>query len=612
MLDWKRYTVGEYSFVEYGPAMRVVDVGCGRGTELQELQRSGCVAVGIEPDWQSLVSCRQRGLRVVQACAEHLPVRSACLDGLVGKTVIPYTDERRALGEIGRVLKPGAVARLCSHGAGYYARHLLAGPSWRFRFYGFRTLLGTWLYALTGRRLPGYLGDTIYQSRRRLVSYYRENGLRQLRDYASKTFLGLPVFIYHVVQKGDDRDGRRGSGRPARATPSSVAGEMAATKVQDVNGLGEPLTKAVRSLRWLPQYGWQRLVRQPPAVKPVHLLIAVADHFEPSISPESPWRFAHRDDQERRLERWCREYPKLAGPWRDADGQPFRHTYFYPAEQYDKVLLDRLAEHCRAGWGEVEIHLHHGVEAPDSAENTRRILTEFRDSLAGHGCLSRMDGLGPPRYAFVHGNWALANSAGGRCCGVDREMEILAETGCYADLTLPAAPTPAQVAKINALYECALPLSRRAPHRRGRDLRQGRPARKFPLIIQGPLMLNFSRPGRRRWMPCIENGALTTAYPPTLDRLRLWRQAAITVRGRPDWIFIKLHCHGMDPRDEAAMLGEPMSAFLHQLTAGARANNDDQVHFVTAREMTNIVLAACDGRDGNPGAFRDYRLRLIR
>jgi hypothetical protein len=28
--------------------------------------------------------------------------------------------------------------------------------------------------------------------------------------------------------------------------------------------------------------------------------------------------------------------------------------------------------------------------------------------------------------------------------------------------------------------------------------------------------------------------------------------------------------------------------------------------------MVNIVLAACDGRDGNPGDYRDYRLRLLR
>lgn len=370
------------------------------------------------------------------------------------------------------------------------------------------------------------------------------------------------------------------------------------------------MVKALRSLRWLVPYAWQQLVRRPRG-RPAHLVIAVADHFEPSIVPKAPRTYADRDEQERRLERWCREYPKAMTVWRDADGFPLRHTYFYPAEQYDKALIEHLVDHCHAGWGEIEIHLHHGVEAPDTPEETRRALLAFRDALAGHGGLSRWEDRGPPRYAFVHGNWALANSLGGRCCGVDNEMEILAETGCYADLTLPSAPSPAQVAKINALYECALPLDRPAPHRRGRDLRVGRPPETFPLIVQGPLGLNAAGQIRVWPGPCIENGALTTVYPPTMRRLGLWRRAVITVRGRPDWLFIKLHCHGMDPRDEAAMLGPPMQRFLEELTEHAGGADGDRVHFVTAREMVNILLAACDGLDGSPGDYRDYRLRPI-
>jgi len=95
-----------------------------------------------------------------------------------------------------------------------------------------------------------------------------------------------------------------------------------------------------------------------------------------------------------------------------------------------------------------------------------------------------------------------------------------------------------------------------------------------------------------------------------MDRLRLWRQAAISVQGCPSWVFIKLHCHGMDPRDTPALLGHPMQQFLKSLTENS-ARDGHLVHFVTAREMTNILLAACDGREGNPGSFRDYRLRLL-
>jgi hypothetical protein len=368
--------------------------------------------------------------------------------------------------------------------------------------------------------------------------------------------------------------------------------------------------KLRNGLRWLPAWVWQQLIRRQRE-DPLHLLIAVADHFEPSILPASPRLLAPRDEQERRLKRWCREYPRAMERWRDANGFPQRHTYFFPAEQHDPGLIASLAEHCHAGWGEIEIHLHHGVNAPDTPGATESALAAFRDALEKEGCLSRWNGQGPARYAFVHGNWALANSAGGRYCGVDEEMEILARTGCYADLTLPSAPSSAQVAKINALYECALPLSRRAPHRKGRNLRVGVSPRTFPLIIQGPLGVTFRHP-RRGWpVPGIENGELTGANPPTRHRLGLWRRAAITVKGRPDWLFLKLHCHGMDPRDEGAMFGTPMQRFLQELLENGHSGQAYRIHFVTAREMVNIALAACDGRDGDPGAFRDYRLKPV-
>jgi hypothetical protein len=367
--------------------------------------------------------------------------------------------------------------------------------------------------------------------------------------------------------------------------------------------------KLSRGARWLPEYAWQRITRRSPG-GPVHLILALADHFEPAIVPGDGRARAPYDQQERRLERWCREYSKLVDPWRDSDGQPFKHTYFYPAEQYDRGHIERLAGHCHAGWGEVEVHLHHGTKTPDTAENTRRQLLEFRDVLAHqHGCLSYLDGSGSPHYAFVHGNFALANSNHGRECGVDSEMQVLADTGCYADMTMPAAALHgAQTSKINSLYECGFPLDQRAPHRSGRDLERGRSPQIFPLMVQGPLMLDFGSSGRKI---AIENGALTGPNPPSLRRLQLWKRAGISVQGRPDWLFIKLHCHSMDPTQEAAVLGEPVRIFLRELVEGAQQRGET-LHFVSAREMVNMILAACDGREGNPGEYRDHRLQRTR
>jgi hypothetical protein len=96
-----------------------------------------------------------------------------------------------------------------------------------------------------------------------------------------------------------------------------------------------------------------------------------------------------------------------------------------------------------------------------------------------------------------------------------------------------------------------------------------------------------------------------------MHRLRLWKQAAIAVKGRPDWVFIKLQCHGMDPRDKDVMLGATIRNFLHDLIDNA-PHKYETIHFVSAREMVNIMLSACDGCDGNPGEYRDYRLKRAR
>lgn len=366
----------------------------------------------------------------------------------------------------------------------------------------------------------------------------------------------------------------------------------------------------VYAAKVLPGATFRALAR--PVTGPVHLILAVADHFEPAIDPEDGLERVSRSEQERRLEWWREEYPKAADRWRDSDGRPFVHTYFYPAEQYDGGLLEILADHCHSGWGETEVHLHHGIPEPDTPENARRLLSEFRDHLAyRHGCLALEEGSELPRYAFVHGNFALANSAEGRYCGVDSEMRILAETGCYADFTLPTAPRhPAQTAKINSLYECALPLEKRAPHRRGVDLGVGQVPRLLPLVIQGPLLTAVKRSFAMRRL-VIENGAITAPNPMSLERLSFWKQAHVHVHGRPEWLFIKLHCHGMDPTQKDVVIGASFQRFLEELTGGAESRKET-LHFVTTREMVNIALAACDGKEGNPGNYRDYRFKRFK
>jgi SAM-dependent methyltransferase len=194
--SWSPYILYDYAFSDFAAGARVLDVGCGQGAQLKQAADRGCWAAGVELDGKALATCKRSGLTVVQARAELLPFRSGSLDGVICKVVLPYTDEVRAIGEFARVLKPHGTAHVEYHGLGYYARYLLLGPGLKLRFYGLRAIINSWLYVAIGRRIPGFLGDTIYQSRPRLDRAYRRLGLRVIKDARAPTFLGLPVFIY--------------------------------------------------------------------------------------------------------------------------------------------------------------------------------------------------------------------------------------------------------------------------------------------------------------------------------------------------------------------------------------------------------------------------------
>lgn len=371
------------------------------------------------------------------------------------------------------------------------------------------------------------------------------------------------------------------------------------------------LTKFQYALPWLVRYPFSRAENlfTEKAEGKKHIIFTVANHFEPSWKAQG---FHDLPNQIRRLD----EYHKMARATgeavRDADGTKFRHTNFYPAEQYYPELLDKMAEMQAEGLGEVEIHLHHGVEKPDTAENLRNVLVEFRDVLAErHQCLSKMDGEGIPRWAFVHGNLALANSCGGKYCGVDEEMQILEETGCYVDMTMPSAPDQTQVPMLNQIYECGLPLDEAIPHRKGKSVAVFGNKPQLPLIFTGPLIFNWTRRVKGLPVPRIEDGALTSNQPTDIARFNRWIKANITVKGRPEWVFVKLYCHGFFDHDQKACIGEGAKRFFSEIIENGEKTGDYKVHFATAREAFNIVSAAIDGKKGTPNDFRNYRLKAI-
>lgn len=313
------------------------------------------------------------------------------------------------------------------------------------------------------------------------------------------------------------------------------------------------------------------------------VFLAVTDHFE-------PFHHAERDEALRRMELWQRAFPASISDFADATGRKPRHTFFYPIEQYDEEVIARLADLCGESGSEVEVHLHHH---DDTAVTLRDKLDRGVEALMSHGLLSRAaDGSG--RFCFIHGDWALANCHPlGRHCGVPEEIRILREAGCVADFTFPSAPSPTQPRRVNSIYYTAdtgnpQTLASGVPLRLG----QGPACRDAPyhlLLVHGVTAMNWHR---RKWglLPRLENSDLTMANPPTPERWRLWLRHAPRVAGRPDWAFIKLHTHGAPPPNCHMLLGQPMRAFREYLATLALP-----VHFVTAREMVNVLHALEDG-----------------
>jgi hypothetical protein len=299
-------------------------------------------------------------------------------------------------------------------------------------------------------------------------------------------------------------------------------------------------------------------------------------------------------------------YPRLFARFQDSDGKAPQHTFFYPMEAYNPEHLDSLAALCRDGFGEVDIHLHHDG---DTEVTLRQKLLRYKEVLAErHNLLARSRKTGELAYGFIHGNWALCNSRpDGRLCGVNDELTVLRETGCYADFTFPSAPSPTQPRKINSIYYAWSESKRPRGFDRGIDVGSGPVPDGGLMLIPGPLLLDWRR---RKWglAPGIENACLQGNQPPTPERLALWLKARVHVPTRPDWVFVKLHTHGAEEANQQVLLGEPMLRLHERLAQMAEEDPTFHFHYVTAREMYNLVRAAEAGWKGSVAEARDFEL----
>lgn len=330
----------------------------------------------------------------------------------------------------------------------------------------------------------------------------------------------------------------------------------------------------------------------PPGV--VDVYFCFADHYEPYGYGAS------REKAHERVKRWAEGYPPIALRHRDSDGRHPVHSFFYPAEEYDPVVLDHVKTICSAGLGDVEVHLHHDN---DTAENLERTLDEFKNVLFDrHGFLRRDPDTGEIVYCFIHGNWALDNSRpDGRWCGVDNELEVLIRTGCRCDMTMPSAPSDTQTRKINSIYFARGCAGQRKSHNDGRDVVPGEASgwsgSDELLMVQGPLCLNW-RSRKLGLVPRIESAEISYDAPPTAQRVALWERFSPRLRGAENHVFIKVHTHGAGDKTTDMLFSGGFDTLWSALEAQFRDRPGYRLHYVSAWEMYQKIRAVAMSANG--------------
>jgi hypothetical protein len=234
-------------------------------------------------------------------------------------------------------------------------------------------------------------------------------------------------------------------------------------------------------------------------------------------------------------------------------------------------------------------------------------LNRCKELFAQHGALITCEEKPKLTYGFIHGMFALDNSSP-KHCGVNNELQILKRTGCYADFTFPTTSRRCQPKKINSIYYATDDPDKPKSYNTGVDVRKGMTGKGDLMIIQGALIINL-----RHWpnglYPYLDTGIITYDILPVKQRIDLWIKKGVYIKGKPEWIFVKVYSHGTQEKTRDILLGEPIENMHAYLLEKYNDGVKYQLHYVTAREAYNIIKAAEAGMEGNPDEYRDYVIK---
>jgi len=185
----------------------LLDLGCGRGGLVEQLGHPLDRAIGLDPDWPSLVEHRLASERPpfsrVAGISQNLPFSGNCFDLIFSSWILEHLSQPADdFGQIGRVLRPGGVFVFITPNA----RHPLAGLNRLFgRFSQVQDMILPKFYG----RSPADAFPAFYRanSRTDLERLAQEGNMKltQLHAVADPTYLAFTPSLYRLACWLDDR-----------------------------------------------------------------------------------------------------------------------------------------------------------------------------------------------------------------------------------------------------------------------------------------------------------------------------------------------------------------------------------------------------------------------
>jgi SAM-dependent methyltransferase len=159
---------------------RILENGCGVGMYVEHLSPFGGQVIGLEYDFERAAEAGENSPHIINAAGEFIPLPSSTFDLILSHEVIEHVqDDRAAISEMIRVLKPGGRLALFCPNRGYpYETH---GIYWKGQYHFGNKLFVNYLPRVLRNKLAPH------------VRVYSKKDLQKL-------FEGLPVkFIERTI-----------------------------------------------------------------------------------------------------------------------------------------------------------------------------------------------------------------------------------------------------------------------------------------------------------------------------------------------------------------------------------------------------------------------------